>query len=128
MMHSLSDFFLQQRYRQWERIAKNNKQYPASEDVLSAFIRTVTADATLVSPGPSTTDTSTVSSTIEDVYTAWCKYWNAASQFQGKYISTSYTPTTPAELEMAVRFMQAHHKAAYDRRFFTSKSHGYMGL
>ena len=128
MMHSLSDFYMQQRYRQWERIAQKNKQYPASEDILSAFIRTVTADATLFSPGPSTTDTSTVSSTMEEVYTAWCKYWNAASQFQGKYISTSYTSTTPPELEMAVRFMQAHHKAAYGRRFFTSKSHGYMGL
>ncbi|MCJ1234855.1 hypothetical protein MMC14_002818 [Varicellaria rhodocarpa] len=127
MAKSLADFLMQQRYRQWERMAKNNKQYPASGGALSAFIRTITADATLVS-SPCTTDTIIVSPSMEEIYAAWKKYWNAASQFQGKYISTSYTSTTLAELEMAVRFMQAHHKAAYGRRFFTSKSHGYMGL
>ena len=86
------------------------------------------ADATLVSPVSNAADTSTVSSSLEEIYTAWRMYWMTASQYQGKYISTSYTSTTPAELEMALRFMQAHHKAAYGRRFFTSKSHSYMGL
>ena len=125
---SFSDFFMQQRFRQWETMARNNKQFPGNDDVLSAFIRSVTADAPLLSRGRNATDTSMTSSNLENVYTAWRKYWNAASQYQGRYISTSYTSATPAELEMAVTFMKAHHRAAYGRRFFTSKSHGYMGL
>jgi hypothetical protein len=128
MMLSISDFFMQQRYRQWEIISRKSKQYSASKDVISAFVRTLTADATIVITDTNTTGPSARLRTIEEIYAAWCKYWNAASQYQGKYISTSYTVATPAELEMATRFMYAHHKAAYGRRFFTSKSHGYMGL
>lgn len=125
---SLSDFFAQQRFRQWERMARNNKQNPTNEDVLSSFVRTITADAALISPGPSTTDTNTAPPTLKDIYAAWRKYWNTAAQYQGKYISTSYATTPPTELQLAVQFMQAHHKAAYGRRFFTTKSRGYMGL
>ncbi|OCK73367.1 HET-domain-containing protein [Lepidopterella palustris CBS 459.81] len=128
LLHSATDFLMQQRYRQWERIAKRSKKYRGDEDVLPTFIKTVIADANLLSDGPISTSTSTVSSPIEKYYTAWCKYWNTASEQQGKYIFTSYNSTTPTELQMAVKFMQAHHKAAYGRRFFTSKSHDYMGL
>lgn len=127
MMHTISDFMMQQRFRQWERMARNSERFRGSEDNISAFLETITAEASLFLDHGDP-DTSAVPSTLEDFYAAWQKYWNAASQYQGKYISTSYTSTTPAKLQMAVRFMQAHQEAAYGRRFFTSKSRGYMGL
>lgn len=128
LLHTATDFLTQQRYRQWEKIAKRSKNCRADEDILSTFIKTVIADANLLSDDPISTSTTTVPLPIEKYYTAWCKYWCTASEEQGKYIFTSYNSTTPTELKMAIKFMQAHHKAAYGRRFFTSKSHGFMGF
>ena len=126
---SLNDFYMQQRFRQWESIGRKIKRHSAAgNDFLAAFIRTLIADAAIISNSIRISDNSSVSPTLKDFYAAWCKYWSAASQSQGRYISTSYASATAAELEMALAFMQAHHKAAYGRRFFTSKFHSYMGL
>lgn len=126
---SLNDFYMQQRFRQWESIARKIKRHSAAgDDFLAAFIRTLIADAAIISNSNRIGDESSISPTLKDFYAAWCNYWNAASQSQGRYISTSYTSATPPELEMALAFLQAHHKAAYGRRFFISKFHSYMGL
>ena len=45
------------------------------------------------------------------------KNTGAASQHRGKYVSQSYAAATLAERDMALKFMQAHHRAAYGRRF-----------
>lgn len=125
----LRDFRARDRYRQWERIARKNKPGSPIEETLSTFIRTVTADAPLLDPHLNPADTEIASSSSNlDVYNVWRKYWHDASESQGIYISKSYAAVTPTERELAVRFMHAHHHAAYGRRFFTTKQHRYMGL
>ena len=104
MMHNASDFLMQQRYRQWERIARNNRKTTIDTssaegedtDMASAFIRTLIADnTTLISSAEMPVDSNVQSTRLEKIYASWRKYWIPASQFQGIYI-TSYTSATPA--------------------------------
>ena len=102
---SLNDFYMQQRFRQWECIARKIKRRSAAGDgFLTAFIRTLIADAAIIPSSNEIKDRDSVSPTLKDFYAAWCDYWIAASQSQGRYISTSYASATPPELEMALAF------------------------
>jgi hypothetical protein len=121
LAQSLSDFYLLQRWRQWDKLALNLKRYPNGEALSIAFIRTLVADAQLEIGAEMTNEL------LEEYYAAWCKYWISASIGNGKFIREAYDRVSTDELTKATRFMEAHYRAAYGRRFFTTKGR-FMGL
>jgi Heterokaryon incompatibility protein (HET) len=121
LAQSLSDFYLLQRWRQWDKLARNLKRYPNGEDLSVAFIRTLVADAEIK------IGTEKTNELLETYYAAWCKYWVSASIGNGKFIREAYERVSTDELAKATRFMEAHYRAAYARRFFTTKGR-FMGL
>jgi len=114
---ALEDIHLSQRFRQWEKLASNLGRYPNGEDVMDAFVCTLVAGATMSNAGED----------LRSYYHAWCRYWIHASRSQGEFINESYTRVSEEDRLKATCFMELHHRAAYVRRFFTTKG-GYMGL
>ena len=107
LAQSLSDFYLLQRWRQWDKLACNLKRYPNGEALSIAFIRTLIADA------EDEIGVEKTNELLETYYAAWCKYWVSVSIGNGKLIREAYDRVSADELTKATRFMEAHYRAAY---------------
>ena len=115
----LRDSALRSRWGQWEMIAHKIKQHPTGEDVSTAYIRTLIADDELAA------DSSP--ETYLQFYTAWLRYWTTLSRKNDEPSLYSPPPRSQEDAIRATKSLELHHRAAYGRRFFTSKR-GYMGL
>ncbi|KIW08198.1 uncharacterized protein PV09_01128 [Verruconis gallopava] len=109
------DFYAQQRWRQWERIAMNLGIYPNESAVMDVFARTITADYDFGS-----------TSSLE-MYKSWKRIWEYATTYEGNKIEKAYDGMTSAELANAMKFLEAHRKASFGRRLFTT-TRGFMGI
>ena len=110
------------RWGVWEVIAHKIKHCPSGEDVFTTYIRTLIADSEL--------ETDAISETYRRYYVAWLRYWTALKlQENPRARRKHYSPphSSQEDKTRAAKFMELHHRAAYGRRFFTSKQ-GYMGL
>ncbi|KAI9710297.1 MAG: hypothetical protein M1820_002791 [Bogoriella megaspora] len=118
---ALLDFFMQQRWRQWEKIACNLTS-TNDDNIPDAFIRTLIAGQELpdIDASPPSTD-------LQVYYQAWKRYWVRAGPLNGTRISSAYSSADPRDRTLATDFMRAHQKAGYGRRFFTTTG-GRMGL
>lgn len=113
------DLLMEQRGRQWEKMAHDLRIYPTGEDILDTYIRTLVAGDALFLDLPQIR--------LRGYYTAWRKYWRIAGMNSPNVMPSSYTSNAAEEVAMATQFLQSQLKAACGRRFFTT-SKGYMGL
>lgn len=112
------------RWGVWEVMAHKIEHCPSGEDVSNTYIRTLIADGEL--------ETDATSETYSQYYVAWFQYWTALKLQENPHYgrrSKHYSPlhSSQEDKRRAAKFMELHHRAAYGRRFFTSKQ-GYMGL
>lgn len=95
-------------------MARNLRTYPTGEDVLDAFIRTLTADDVYVSTLPQ--------ESYRALYSTWRKFWRRAGLNNPSFVHLAFEECSTEEILLATRYLKGQLKAAYGRRFFlTSK-------
>ncbi|KAN0088998.1 HET domain containing protein [Hyaloscypha variabilis] len=116
---SMRDGLSRIRTRQWHIMAHKLMSYPTGENVESVFVQTLIGQVKL--------EPAISSDELRLCYYAWRQYFEVAHREHGMYIQVSHKELFTEDLARATYFMKEQQKAAYGRRFFTTKN-GYMGL
>lgn len=122
LIYDVQNFLTQTRWGVWEAIAHKIEHCPSGEDVSTTYIRTLIANSEL--------ETDATFETYRRYYLAWNHYWNALKlqeNFLARMRHYSLPHNSQEDKTRGAKFMELHHRAAYGRRFFTSKQ-GYMDL
>lgn len=107
------DFLMLHRRWQWQKLATKLKTYPTGESIMSAYSKTLVAGMPMDDP--------------EEHHRTWLRFWETAALQGGRFISIAHAELSEEELSRANEYMSSQHRAAFGRRFFTTKK-GYMGL
>jgi hypothetical protein len=96
------------------------KIYDNQDERYEAYLYTLTAGFSSIDPDSL--------AFLKRSFNLWCKVWLAAARNDFSIALSAYQQYSPRDMEEAMRFMQMHVDAAWDRRFFTSHQYGVMGL
>ncbi|CAK7234008.1 hypothetical protein SBRCBS47491_008804 [Sporothrix bragantina] len=121
----LQSFSRGRRWMMWERLALKLKTYPATgEDILTAFQKTITADAKIQTKEEE--GSSTTPPTVDDFYKAFRDY---QAIFRDESTKAERMGETALRIEKDRHdiFFKEVHSVSYARKIFTTHK-GYMGV